>query len=144
MNWADLNVLPAAPEMVLTVALFTVLLVDLWLKDSQRWLTCVLAIVSVAVTTVVQVVIWHGTPTYAFHDMFVLDGMSQLAKLVLYALVMVLFVYSQAYLKARQIYQGEFYTITLFALLGMCIMVSASHFLTLYIGLELLSLALYA
>lgn len=144
MNWADLNLLPAAPDMVLTAVLFAVLLIDLWLKDSQRWLTCFLAIVGVLATACVQCAVWHGTPQSAFHGMFVLDGMAQVAKLCLYAVVVALFIYSQSYLKARKMYQGEFYTLTLFALLGMNIMVSASHFLTLYVGLELLSLALYA
>ena len=56
----------------------------------------------------------------------------------------VLFVYSRRYLANREIFKGEFYTLTFFALLGMQVMVSANHFLTLYVGLELLSLALYA
>lgn len=144
MNWANLTIFPAAPDMVLTAVLFIVLLVDLWLCDKRRWLTCLLAITGLIITTIVQCAIWHGQPMSAFHDMFVLDGVAQLSKLCLYVAVIVLFIYSKAYIKNRGIYQGEFYTLTLFALLGMNIMVSASHFLTLYIGLELLSLALYA
>lgn len=144
MNWADLNLIPAAPEMVLASALFTVLLVDLWLKDSQRWITHALSILAVLLTAVVQWSVWTSTPMETFSDMFVLDGFAQLAKMVMYVAVVALFVYSQAYIQARQMYQGEFYTLSLFALLGMCVMVSANHFLTLYVGLEILSLALYA
>lgn len=55
-----------------------------------------------------------------------------------------LFVYARPYNQVRGIFKGEFYTLSLFALLGMGVMVSAGHFLTAYIGLELLSLALYA
>lgn len=144
MNWADLTIFPAAPDMVLTVVLFFVLLVDLWLSDKQRWLTSTLAIIGLIITAVVQCAVWGGQPQSAFHDMFILDGIAQVSKLCMYIAVIVLFIYSQNYLQNRNIYQGEFYTLTLFALLGMNIMVSASHFLTLYIGLELLSLALYA
>ena len=144
MNWTDLTIFPAAPDMVLTIVLFTVLLVDLWLNDRQRWITCTLSVIGLILTAAVQCLVWKEQPQYAFHDMFVLDGMAQLAKLCMYVLVIALFIYSQTYLRAKHIYQGEFYTLTLFALLGMNIMVSASHFLTLYVGLELLSLALYA
>lgn len=144
MNWTDLTIIPAVPELVLTGVLFAVLLVDLWLNDRQRWITCTLSVIGLILTAVVQCLVWKQQPQYAFHDMFVLDGMAQLAKLCMYGLVIAVFIYSQAYLRARNIYQGEFYTLTLFALLGMNIMVSACHFLTLYVGLELLSLALYA
>jgi NADH-quinone oxidoreductase subunit N len=56
----------------------------------------------------------------------------------------VVLVYSRDYLRIRGLYKGEFFVLALFALLGMMVMVSASHFLTLYLGLELLSLSLYA
>lgn len=144
MNWTDLTIFPAVPELVLTGVLFAILLVDLWLNDRQRWITCTLSVIGLILTAAVQCLVWKQQPQYAFHDMFVLDGMAQLAKLCMYGLVIAVFIYSQAYLRARNIYQGEFYTLTLFALLGMNIMVSACHFLTLYVGLELLSLALYA
>jgi NADH-quinone oxidoreductase subunit N len=144
MNWTDLTIFPAVPELVLTVVLFIVLLVDLWLNDKQRRITCTLSIIGLIITATAQFLVWKEQPQYAFHDMFVLDGMAQLAKICMYILVIALFIYSQSYLRAKNIYQGEFYTLTLFALLGMNIMVSACHFLTLYVGLELLSLALYA
>ena len=76
--------------------------------------------------------------------MYIADGMSRLSKLVLYGLTFGLFIYSKPYNQARGIFKGEFYTLSLFALLGMSVMVSAAHFLTAYIGLELLSLSLYA
>lgn len=144
MNWADLNLFPAAPDMVLAAALFTVLLLDLWVPQARRAITCWLALLSVGLTAAVQIYVWQGSAVTTFSGMFVLDGFAQVAKLAMYAAVAALFVYSQGYLKVRQIYQGEFYTLTLFALLGMNVMVSATHFLTLYVGLEILSLSLYA
>jgi NADH-quinone oxidoreductase subunit N len=70
--------------------------------------------------------------------------MSQLSKMVMYAATFALFVYAKPYNQVRDMFRGEFYTLTLFALSGMSVMVSAGHFLTAYIGLELLSLSLYA
>ncbi len=144
MNLAELNVMPALPEMILLVVLCSVLLVDLFVSDKNRIITYFLSIIGVAITAIAQVYSWNGVPAEAFHGMFVNDGMAQLAKLVMYVAVILTFVYSREYLKARNIYQGEFFTLILFGLLGMNIMVSANHFVTLYIGLELLSLALYA
>lgn len=144
MNWTDLNLVAALPEMVLLSALCVVLLVDLWLSDARRGITACLAASGVIATIATQVLVWDGQAQSAFHGMFALDGIAQLAKLVMYVAVLVLFFLSSGYLKSRQIYRGEFYTLSLFALLGMCIMASATHFLTLYIGLEILSLSLYA
>ncbi len=144
MNWTDLNLMPALPEIVLLSALGVVLLVDLWLSDAKRGITAILSMVAVALTAAVQVAVWPGEAVMTFGQMFVLDGMAQVAKLGMYAVVLLLFVLTPGYLKARQIYKGEFYTLSLFALLGMCIMTSATHFLTLYLGLEILSLSLYA
>jgi NADH-quinone oxidoreductase subunit N len=53
-------------------------------------------------------------------------------------------VYSRGYLEERGLLQGEYFSLTLFATLGMMVLISASHFLTIYLGLELLSLSLYA
>jgi NADH-quinone oxidoreductase subunit N len=53
-------------------------------------------------------------------------------------------VYSREYARTRQLFRGEFFALALFATLGMLVMISASHLLTLYLGLELLSLSLYA
>ncbi|WP_225748218.1 NADH-quinone oxidoreductase subunit NuoN [Eikenella sp. Marseille-P7795] len=144
MNWTDLNLIPAMPEIVLLAALCAVLLVDLWLPDEKRGITACLASLAVLAAAVFQVALWPGEPVETFSRMFVLDGLSYVGKLAVYALVLVLFALSPGYLKTRQIYKGEFYTLTLFALLGMCVMMSANHFLTLYIGLEILSLSLYA
>jgi NADH-quinone oxidoreductase subunit N len=76
--------------------------------------------------------------------MFVDDLMADVLKLLTYLGVMVILVYSRPYLAARGMYRGEFYVLVLFATLGMMVMISANHLLTLYLGLELLTLSLYA
>ncbi len=70
--------------------------------------------------------------------------MANLLKLLTWIVVIVVIVYSRAYLKLRGLDKGEFYLLVLFATLGMMVMISANHLLTLYLGLELLSLSLYA
>lgn len=144
MNWIDLNLMPAMPEIVLLVALGVVLLVDLWTSDDKRYITHLLSLVTLVVTAAVQFSVWVPQSASAFHGMYVADGMSQLAKMVMYVAMFALFVYAKPYNSMRHIYKGEFYLLALFALIGMSVMVSAAHFLTAYIGLELLSLSLYA
>lgn len=144
MNWTDLNLIPAMPEIVLLVALGIVLLVDLWVCDKHRYITQILSLLTLVVTALTQCCVWSPNSVSSFHGMYIADGVSQLSKMVMYVGLFALFVYSKPYNQARNIFKGEFYTLSLFALLGMSIMVSASHFLTAYIGLELLSLALYA
>ena len=144
MNWSDLNLMPALPEIVLFALLVLLLLADLWVSDDKRRLTHYGALATVAVTAAVQLAVWEQGSTSSFNGMYIADGMSRLAKMVLYALTFAMFVYAKPYNQTRNLFKGEFYTLSLFALLGMGVMVGAGHFLTAYIGLELLSLALYA
>lgn len=144
MNWTDLNLIAAMPEIVLLSALGIVLLADLWISDNNRHITHLLTLLSLVVTAVTQWVVWSPGSVSAFSGMYIADGMSQLAKMVMYAGLFALLVYSKPYNQSRNMFKGEFYTLSLFALVGMSVMVSAGHFLTAYIGLELLSLSLYA
>lgn len=144
MNWTDLNLIPAMPEIVLLSALGMVLLVDLWLKDENRYITHLLSLASLVAVAVTQWSVWASGSVATFSGMYIADGMSQLSKMVIYAALFALFVYSKPYNESRNIFKGEFYTLSLFGLIGMSVMVSAGHFLTAYIGLELLSLSLYA
>ncbi|SVB88625.1 uncharacterized protein METZ01_LOCUS241479, partial [marine metagenome] len=79
-----------------------------------------------------------------FAGNFIADPLSQFLKIFTIATVGVAFVYSRGYLLARELYKGEYYVLGLFALLGIMVMISAFSLLTMYLGLEMLSLALYA
>ena len=144
MNWTDLNLMPAMPEIVLLSALGIVLLVDLWTSDKNRYITHVLSLLALVAAAAAQWLVWVPQSVSTFSGMYIADGMSQLSKMVMYAATFALFVYAKPYNQVRDMFRGEFYTLTLFALSGMSVMVSAGHFLTAYIGLELLSLSLYA
>ncbi|MFV2030049.1 NADH-quinone oxidoreductase subunit NuoN [Neisseria sp. S1] len=144
MNWTDLNLIPAMPEIVLLSALGIVLLVDLWTSDKNRNLTHILSLLTLVVTAATQWMVWMPQSVSTFSGMYIADGMSQLSKMVMYAAMFAMLIYAKPYNQSRKIFNGEFYILALFALTGMSVMVSAGHFLTAYIGLELLSLSLYA
>jgi NADH-quinone oxidoreductase subunit N len=139
------DLLPAAPELFLAAMASLLLLVDVFLKGSKRTLTFVLTQLILLGTALIVQSTSTGEVTYTFSRMFVDDMMADLLKLLLLLSVVVVLLYSRDYVQARKsLAVGEFYILTLFATLGMMVMVSANHFLTVYLGLELLSLSLYA
>jgi NADH-quinone oxidoreductase subunit N len=86
-----------------------------------------------------------GTPVqYAFGGMYVSDDLSRLLKLCAYAATAATLLYARGYIVHREMYRGEFYTLSLLALLGQMVMISANNLLVVYLGLELMSLSLYA
>ena len=144
MELLNLNIGLAAPEIVLLCGLFSVLLVDLWLNDEQRYISHFLSIGVMVAAAVAQFLIWGHDSAAAFHGMYLADGISKLGKTVVYLGTALLFVYAKPYNQARGIFKGEYYTLAMFAAVGASVMISAGHFLVAYIGLELLSLSLYA
>lgn len=83
-------------------------------------------------------------PVVALSGTFVMDSMAQVLKMFIYLVTFTVFLYSRQYLIDRNLFKGEFFVLGLFAMSGMMVMVSAHNFLTLYLGLELLSLSMYA
>ncbi|MCL2636105.1 MAG: NADH-quinone oxidoreductase subunit N, partial [Betaproteobacteria bacterium] len=139
------NLQPAAPEIFLVVMALAILLIDLFVKDSRRTVTFTLSVLTLLGCALIQYWTSTGEITHTFSNMFVSDLMSDLLKLFLYATVVIVLFYSRAYVIDRsEMNKGEYYVLTLFATLGMMVMISANHFATVYIGIELLSLSLYA
>jgi NADH-quinone oxidoreductase subunit N len=136
--------MPAAPEMVLLSMACVVLVADLFVRESNRILTFLLAQVSLLMTFIAVLAVGHEGRLVAFYGTFVSDPMAQVLKLFMLAVVFGAFVYSRDYLRERSLFKGEFYVLGLFAVLGMMVMISAHSLLTVYLGLELLSLSLYA
>jgi NADH-quinone oxidoreductase subunit N len=144
MNWATLNLMPALPELFLLSAVLVLLVIDMLISDERRNLIYGLSLLTLAGCAALQYWTWTPTPVSTFQKMFVADSLSGVIKFFMYGVTAAVLVYTRQYVADRQMFKGEYFTLTLFALFGMNIMVSASHFITLYIGLELLSLALYA
>ena len=137
----------ALPEILLLFLAVVVLLVDAFSKSEGRHLTFVLSIVSLAIMTVVSAVQWSdGVAGTTFHGLYVVDSLSHLLKIASYIAVAVTLVYGRDYTEQRDMLDrgGELYTLTLLALLGQMVMISAGSMLTVYLGVELMSFALYA
>ena len=139
---------PAYPEIFLLVMACGILVADLFVRDENRGITYLLTQMTLAgcavVTWVIAAYMNTGEPVHTFSGMFVGDLMSDVLKLITYFGVMAILVYSRDYISMRGMFRGEFFALVLFATLGMMVMISANHLLTLYLGLELLSLSLYA
>lgn len=144
MNFAMPNLMPAFPEIFLLTMTCVILVIDLFLKDRSRGATYLLSQITLLVTAVLAVQMYRPETILTFSGTFVSDPMSSLLKIFILIATIVVFVYSKDYLRERDIFKGEFYILGLFGVLGMMILVSAHNFLTVYLGLELLSLSLYA
>src|SRR5512134_2031592 len=142
-----LSHLRAAPEIWLLVATCAIMIIEVYSKDAARRITLYATQFTLAVCFVLTVYVAYeseGTRWVIFNGLFVSDMMGHLLKLVSYIAVSAALVYSRQYLLDRGLLRGEFVTLLLFALLGMMVMISAASFLTLFLGLELMSLCLYA
>ncbi len=144
MTLEMLNYNVALPEIFLLAMACIVLLVDVYLKDEQRIVTYVLSELALIITLTVIAMTASTETVIAFNGTFISDSLAVVLKFAVVALVAIVFVYSKDYLIERKIFKGEFYVLGLFGVLGMMMMISAHHFLSLYLGLELLSLSLYA
>lgn len=134
----------ALPEMVVAGAACIILVVDLFVPTSRReisyWLTQ-LALLAAAVLTLT---LPDDTPLRALGGMFIVDKLASILKIFAYIAVSLMLFYSRSYLALRGLFRGETFVLALTSLLGMQVMISANSFVSLYLGLELMSLSLYA
>jgi NADH-quinone oxidoreductase subunit N len=139
----NLNILGLLPEILLFAMACLILLIDAYLPKQMRQLTYQLTQGTLIGVAVLIIAGFPEQRTLAMNDMFVSDPMGAVLKLFILLMVFFSFIYSRAYLRDRNILKGEYFVLGLFAALGMMIMVSAHSLLTVYLGLELLSLSLY-
>jgi NADH-quinone oxidoreductase subunit N len=140
MNWQTVY-----PEIMLLAMACLVTLVDLWVRDQQRRLTFWLTQATLAVVAFMHMNDFNaGLTLYGMQAMVVADPMGHLLGCFAALAMMVSVAYAQPYLAARDMLKGEFFTLSLFVYLGISVMVSANNFLVIYLGLELMSLSLYA
>ncbi len=144
MNFGMSDLMPMLPEIFLLAATCAILITDLFISDQRRFLTYLLSLLTLAICGWLTFSTATGITTYTMHGMFIDDLLSDTLKLFLYITVAVVLVYSREYLHIRGLFRGEFFVLVLFATLGMMVMISGGNFITLYMGLELLSLSLYA
>ena len=137
------TLLPILPEIFVFSMACVILLVDLYLPARARFVTFALTQLTLVVAAGLSLYVADIAGTF-FSGTFVADGLATLLKLAIYGISFFVFAYSRDYLNDRELLRGEYFVLGLFGIVGMMVMVSASHFLTLYLGLELLSLSLYA
>jgi len=138
------SLIPVMPEIVLLCAASIVLVLDLFLKDHQRILSYSFAQLGLLATLLAVGMTGNSETQVVFDGSYIRDPMSDLLKISLLIISIGMFVYAKEFLKRRDLFKGEFLTLGMFAILGMMIMVSSASFLTLYLGLELLALCMYA
>ncbi len=138
------DLLPALPEAVMLAMACLVLVVDLFLSQAKRGFTLLLSVATLVLVIAAVVAVAPTTSLVTFGGSFVLDQLAVVLKIAVCGIGILVFVYSRDYLIDHDIYRGEYYVLGLFATLGMMVMISAQSFLLVYLGLELLSLSLYA
>ena len=146
MNMDWLNTLSdLLPEVALLCAALMVTVADLWLKHPKRATTYWLTQFSVAITAILHWWLFEiGDSGYAMGGMVVSDPLGHLLGFFAASALMITLVYTRAYADIHGLLKGELFSLSMFSLLGIYIMLSANHFLVTYLGLELMSLSLYA
>jgi NADH-quinone oxidoreductase subunit N len=143
-SWMELGGQVAAAEIFVLAATCVILVIDVFLTERSRWLTYVLSLLTLAGAAYMTVRYGVQARTQAFDGMYVADPMGDVLKLFTYGTVAVAFLYSREYLQRRGLFKGEYFILSLVAMLGVMVMISAGNLLTVYLGVELLSLSLYA
>ena len=141
---ANLNMHALLPEIVLLVAASVILVADLFVSDARRNVTYALSMVALVVVAATVWMVLGDDVQYAFNGMYVADPMTNVLKLFAILAVGFMLVYAQGYARDRGMWKGELFTLSLFALLGIMLMISANNLLVIYLGLELQALSMYA
>jgi NADH-quinone oxidoreductase subunit N len=138
------DIYAALPEVFVLVMAMVILLTDLILSERNRFFTYAMSQATLLGAAMITVATHTSAVSYAFSGMFVDDPLADVLKLMTYLATSVVLIYSRSYIAERGMFRGEFFVLTLFSMLGMMVMISGQSLLTLYMGLELLSLCLYS
>ena len=142
MSWND--VLTMLPEVYLTGAICVLLLFDAFAGSRYRGAMHALSMLVLLITALLVLSAQAAGPATAFSGMYISDTLAEILKLFALLAIALAFVFSAPYLRMRKLPVGEFHTLTLFALLGIMLLVSAGSLVMVYLGLELLTLSSYA
>ncbi|PWG61723.1 NADH-quinone oxidoreductase subunit NuoN [Sediminicurvatus halobius] len=134
----------AAPEIWVAIMLCVVLVVDLFASGRESAPAFYLTQFTLVVAAWLALETHWGEAATTFNGMYVSDSLAAVLKVAICVISLLALAYSRDYLRQRDLLRGEYYLLGLFAVLGMLVMASAASLLVLYIGLEMLSLSLYA
>lgn len=146
MNGAQM--LLAAPEFWVLSMACVIMLVDLFLPEERRGLIHMLAILTLIFAGIITLrgdyLVGGIQSATAFNGSFIRDSMGDVLKLFSFVTLGLIFTYSKFYLRNFNMFRSDFYTLTLFGLLGVMLLISANSLVMIYLGLELISLSVYA
>ncbi len=132
------------PEIVLLTSACLILVIDSFQTATKNRVTFIACEIALALVATLILFDFPQQTSYAFNNTFISDAMSGSLKIIICLIVMLVFYYAEDYLSEHGWTKGEYFILGLFSVLGMMIMTSAGSLLTIYLGLELMSLSLYA
>jgi NADH-quinone oxidoreductase subunit N len=144
MNFEIPAFAPAIPEMVLLALASFILVADTFWSKRYQFATYYATQASLLVVGYLVLSSFSVETIYTFNDSFVRDSFADVMKLFTVLVSLGIFFFSREYLLQHKFYSGEFFVLGLFGVLGMFVMISANNFITMYLGLEIMSLAMYA
>lgn len=144
MSYDVPNFLPALPELVVFTFGTLALLIQAFWGQKRPAITYGFVQLTILLAGAISLAFLNESSSLTFDNMFIQDKLSVILKIFIALSVFVCFVYSRVYLAENKMPRGEYYILGLFAMLGMMVLVSSHHFLTLYLGVELMSLPVYA
>ena len=138
------NIHLALPEIIILITACTALLADLFVGKNFRTISYFIALTGLVLAGFTSYMMLNQEPSVILNGLFISDDLSSLMKIFVSVIVFLCFWYSNEYVQARHMSFGDYHVLGLFSTLGMMILISAHSMLTIYLGLELLSLPLYA
>jgi len=132
------------PEIFIAIMAMFILLVGLFIDDKNKHISYGLSQFTLLCAGLITASIGFSQPQFAFNDMFIFDSLALFLKMMSYITLSIVFIYSKKYLFDKNLLNGEYFSLSFFALLGVMLMISSKNLLLMYMGLELLSLSLYA
>ncbi len=130
------------PEMIVAVLAMALLLLDLFIAKENKVWTAYLAIMTIVIAAIATIQLYPAGTIEAFYGFFVFDPFAAFCKLLVFAATAIAMILSLQYMKDEN-HIGEYYVLMLFAMLGMMLMISATNFIILYLGMELMALCVY-
>ena len=144
MDLSSVQFLPLLPEIVIALTGCAVLIIDLVLKREDRHVVFLLTLAALAAAAVMLVADYGAAPRLLYFGTVAVDDLSTVIRVGVVSSTLLLLVYARQYNRDRGLFTGEYFALVLFGVTGMMVLASGSHLLTLYVGLELLSLCMYA
>ncbi|MCL2589986.1 MAG: NADH-quinone oxidoreductase subunit NuoN [Betaproteobacteria bacterium] len=144
MNFDVSNLYSATAEIFVAIMVLAIMLATAFARSIARGLAYSFVQITLIVAAFITYFTLDAGNDFAFHNMFVHDQPGGILKMMVYLSMMVALIYGRGYLADRKLDRPEYYLLSLLSTLGMMVMITANHLLVLYIGLEMMSLSLYA